>query len=288
MRVIGLVLAAAVGLALPVRADDTDCARLAALVETPTADAVAAGAALIGGALGARLAAEVGRADVDDAVVLLRRAMALRCAPAGGDALVLSPARLAILDDDARFGGARTGKDLGDRLRDRVIAFIEALLESDAMVAFSEQTRTVYLTGLAVVVVVVAWRLRRRRPAGSAATRANDERVGVERQRARAFSALRAEALAVVAHDPRTALLLLRQALLARVGDVDADAARPSRTASEVRARLLVAAGTDVADVVTPALLRFDDAFYGGAVDSDAARALLALVDDAATRLERR
>ena len=262
---------------------DARCARLRLLVAEPVgAEGLARGAALLGGALGERLAREAGRATVDAAWELLTRATQLRCGDDVGvgvdDGDTID---IAALARDPRFHGVRADDDLGDRLFDRAFAWLQGLLESDAMLAFSERTRTVYLTGLAVAGVVVAWRLRRRRrPVQSSDS---DVTAATERRRVQAFSSLRHEAIVAIEDAPRTAMVLLRQALLARVGEIDADAARPSRTANEILARV----STSTAAAVQPALLHFDARFYAGLVDVEAATTLLQLVDDGVARLAR-
>ena len=265
--------------------DDSARRRCAAaqtiLQTTPSTENLAAAAALLPRELAARVLTENGRTDLDGAWRLLRRAVDVSCAvmPGEGDD-VLSTTKLEQLARDPRFVGIRHDDDLSDQLLDQIGAWLERLLESEAMVAFSEQTRTVYLTGLAIVAAVLTWRLRRRRRPTHAA---DDDIVAVRREQARqlAFQALRDDGAALVDSDPRQAALRLRQALLARLGEVDADAARPSRTASEIIARLT----TTVATTVTPALSHFDVSFYGGVFEVDAARTLLRLVDEAAAAL---
>ena len=258
------------------------------VAESPSIDGLTRGAALLPGERSVRVAAEAGRTDVDSAWRLLERATALTCSAADErrprDAL--DDANLEQLATDPRFVGLRHDDDLSDQLLDRIGAWLERLLESDAMVAFSEQTRTIYLTGLAVVAVIVAWRIRRRRRPVHADA---DDIVAGRRDvaRARAFQALRDEGAALVQSDPRAALLRLRQALLARLGEVDVDAARPARTASEIIARLAATSAT-TSTTVTPALRLFDERFYGGDVDVEAATILLGLVDDAAAVLAAR
>ncbi len=178
----------------------------------------------------------------------------------------------------SRFRGLRTEDDFSDKLLDRIWKWIEALLESDGMQLFADNTRVVYLSLLAIVGVVVAIQLLRR---SRRAADYHQTSVGarVERQRLKAFAAWRAEALPLVDDDvtARRALLLLRAALLARVGEEDRDAVTPSRTSTEILQRL---GGLGAA--VAPALSRFDAAFYAGRADAAAARALLIDVDEAA------
>jgi hypothetical protein len=181
---------------------------------------------------------------------------------------------------DPRFTGSRAEEDGLDRLLDRLWRALEALLESEGMQGFANNTRTFYLTGLLVLVAVVGVRLARN--ARRARTlRAEAPGARVERERVRAFAALRAEAHAALGADPRRALLLGRAALLARVGEVDPDAVRPSRTSAEVTAALDPARAACVA----PVLQRFDALFFGGAPDEPGARALLAAIDAAVAAL---
>jgi hypothetical protein len=72
-------------------------------------------------------------------------------------------------------------------------------------------------------------------------------------------------------------MLWLRRALLASVGQVDERAVRPSRTTSEVVARL----PSSLAAVVSPPLHTFDRAFFGAGVgDVDPSAAARALADE--------
>ncbi|MBM4279624.1 MAG: DUF4129 domain-containing protein [Deltaproteobacteria bacterium] len=211
-----------------------------------------------------------------------RTAVHFACAASG-----VADARADIrrLLADPRFAGVRADEDALDRLLDRLWRFLEELLESEVMQSFAHNTRTLYLAALATVAAVVGVRLaRRQRRAGSSAGRVDVVRV--ERERARAFDSWRTEALQTLEVDPRRAALLLRAALLARVGEVDAEAVRPSRTSSEILARLRPRVAPAVAPAIATALALFDALFYGGDVDGAATRRLLAAVDDAVTRID--
>lgn len=186
-----------------------------------------------------------------------RRALSLFC-PAEVDAR-LTPERVRERGRDPRLFGVRDDDDLSDSLSARVGAWLEQLLESDAMIAFSEQTRTVYLSLLALVSLVVGWRLRRRPPPPSSSSTAAHQRL--QQQRALRVDELLAQASAVLEHDPRRAAVLLRQALLVRVGEVqhDDDVLAPSRTTSEICAGV----PAQTAQVVRPILSHFDRVYFG-------------------------
>ncbi len=233
-------------------------------------------------AIGARARDDQGRSGRRSAAVdAAATAVAFACRVDRSAVVTGDPrAEARALLSDPRFSGTRADEDVFDRVLDRVWRWLEVLLASDGMKVFADNTRTIYLTALFVVTLVVGVRLTRN-ARRTQALRAEAPDARVERERARAFSAWRAEAEGALALDPRRALLLARTALLARVGEVDALAVRPSRTSREVLAALTPA----VAACVAPALQRFDAAFFGGSVDADAARALLAAVDDAAVAL---
>lgn len=198
-----------------------------------------------------------------------RRALSLYC-PGGAADARLALERVRELGRDERFSGVRDDDDLGDSLTARLGAWLEQLLESEAMVAFSEQTRTVYLSLLAIVSVVVAWRLRRRPVPSSSTTNATQQRL--QHQRALRVDELLTEAGAVLEHDPRRAALLLRQALLVRIGEVqhDDDVVSPARTTSEVCAQLPL----DAARVVRPVLSHFDRVYFGSSTTAAQTRQL--------------
>ncbi|MDP2341129.1 MAG: hypothetical protein Q8O67_09235 [Deltaproteobacteria bacterium] len=182
---------------------------------------------------------------------------------------------------DSRFGGLRTDDDFSDKLLERLWKYLEAFLGSEGMQLFADNTRVVYLALLALAGGVVAVQLlRRSRRAADGPGRGTGARI--ERQRLKAFAAWRAEALPLLDDDvqARRALLLLRAALLARVGEQDKNAVTPSRTSLEILERLGARAV-----VVAPALHRFDAAFYAGTADKLDARALLVDVDAAAAAL---
>lgn len=181
---------------------------------------------------------------------------------------------------DRRFFGLRTEDNFSEKVKDRLWQLLEQLFESEGMQVFANNTRAIYLSGLAIVASFIAARLllRLRRPAADTALSSSR----VERERHKAFAAWRSEALPLL-DDPaqsRRALLLLRSALLARVGENDGgrDAVKPQRTSTEILLRLAPAVRTAAA----PALALFDDAFYGGRAEPASVRRLLALVDDAA------
>jgi len=244
---------------------------------------VSRAAALLPGPLATRVRDELGRGGVDAALPLLERAVVLGCDAV--DAAPTPAALQALKVADGRFIGVRAD-DVSERLLERLWRFLETLLESEGMQRFSEHTRTVYLLLLAFVCAFVGVRVwRRSRLVGAADTR-GDVVVGVEHQRRAAYATLRDQALARLDADPRAALLLLRRALLVRVGEVDEGAVRPSRTSAEVLARL----PTATANIVAPPLSTFDRAFFGGAAaglddDAAAARRLADEVDAAARAL---
>jgi hypothetical protein len=182
---------------------------------------------------------------------------------------------------DARFRGARSDEDVVDRVLDRLWRWIEATLASEGMQVFADHTRTIYLATLVVVAAFVAIRLARNARRAQALS-GRTPALHVERERARAFAAWRSEAQRMLEEDPRRAVLLARAALLARVGEVDVDAVRPARTSREVLSRL----APDLAAAAGPPLHSFDALFFGGPVDVDAARALLAAVDAAVAAWE--
>jgi hypothetical protein len=212
-----------------------------------------------------------------------RRAIALYCPSAARNA-ALDPARLRALGRDERFSGVRHDDDLGDNLAARFGAWLEQLLESDAMIAFSEQTRTVYLTLLALVSVVVAWRLRRRPPPAHITTAEREQRL--RDKRVLRVDELLREADAVLEHDPRSATLLVRQALLVRVGEVqhDDEVGAPAHTSTEICARL----PATTAQIVGPVLTHFDRVYFGGTTTTTDARGVRDDVKQALRRLETR
>ena len=238
-------------------------------------------------AVAERARSDIGRearleAAVDSAETAVRTACRAPTRRAGDD--VDDAVAVRALLQDSRFGGLRTEDDFSDKLLDRLWKWLEALLESEGMQLFADNTRAVYLGLLAAVAAGVAIQLLRRSRRNPESTNShNDTRI--ERQRKKAFAAWRAEALPLINDDAddvqtRRALLLLRAALLARVGELDNDAVLPSRTSAETLARLGARAV-----VVAPALQRFDAAFYAGAATTSAARALLVDVDAAAAAL---
>jgi hypothetical protein len=246
------------------------------------AGSVTRAAALLPGPLSVRVRDELGRGGVDAALPLLERAVAMDCGVV--EAPPTAAALQALRASDGRFVGVRAD-DLSERLLERLWRFVETLLESEGMQRFSEHTRTVYLLLLAFVCAFVGQRVWRRSRLVSAAPAGHDVEGGVEHRRRAAFSTLRQEALARLDADPRAALLLLRRALLVRVGEVDEGAVRPSRTSAEILARL----GPTTASIVAPPLATFDRAYFGGAAvdvdDAVAARTLAAEVDAAAAAL---
>ena len=232
----------------------------------------------------ARARGDIGRearlgAAVDSAETVIRTA----CVVPAGEGVDDGELALQVqgILQDPRFRGLRTEDDFSDKLLNRLWKWLEAFLESDGMQIFADNTRAVYLGLLALGGVVVAVQLlRRSRRAADGDARVSGARV--ERQRLKAFSVWRAEALPLIDDDDtaRRALLLLRAALLARVGESDKDAVTPSRTSAEILDRL-----GPRGVVVGPALHRFDAAFYAGRADRLAARALLVDVDAAAAAL---
>ncbi len=198
------------------------------------------------------------------------------------DGVASAQADAAQLLRDPRFVGTRADEDAIDRLLDRLWRWIESVLASDGMQSFAGHTRTLYVSALFVVAVVVGLRLARR-ARRARALGAHGTSTRIDRERERAFAAWRADAVVAIDDDPRRAILLLRAALLARVGQMDADAVRPSRTSSEVLARL----PAPLAAILEPALRRFDAVFFGGEVNAAAARGLLVLIDDAVVVVDR-
>lgn len=246
--------------------------------------AIAAAAALLPGPSSVRVRDEVGRGGVEVALALLARSTTIECPTTAMTTATPAPDPAAlrqIVASDGRFLGVRAD-DVSERLLERLQAFIEGILESEGMQRFSEHTRTVYLALLAFVCSFVALRVVRRSRLVAAAGPSTGVVVGVDRVRTAAFSALRNDAMACLDASPRQAVLLLRRALLARVGEVDEGATRPSRTTSEILARL----DDRHADAVAPAFHRFDGAFYSGGVDTAGARAVLEAVDVAVAALQ--
>lgn len=192
----------------------------------------------------------------------------------------------ALVAGDERFTGVRLDRDAFGRLRDRVLAWLEALLESESMLTASEGVRTIFLTiflPLCAFLAFRVWRKERSVLQGGSAPHAT-----VEHRRRRAFAEWRS--LASSSSDHRLAALYWRQALLARVGEksaAGARAVRPSRTTPEILADLQPL-GADGLARVARALRYFDDVYYGGHVDADTLTTLSALVDDAARILDRR
>jgi hypothetical protein len=246
------------------------------------AGAIARVVSLLPGAFADRAENEAGRTDHAGVVDLVARATALTCPPVGpGErptGIDLDSAGLqALKERDPRFGGLRADGSLSDRLLEKLWRFLQGLLESETMQRFSEHTRTIYLSMLAAFGSVLAFRLWRRKGRRAGHDVGDDVVVGVERVRREAFDRCRSEGVAVIDDDPRAALLHLRRALLARVGEIDEGAVTPSRTSRELLLRLPV----EVADVVGPPLACFDDAFFGGHSDVASARAMLVAVDAA-------
>ncbi len=187
-----------------------------------------------------------------------------------------------IMARDPRFGGVRTGDDLIDRIEHRVQAWLASLFESAGLRAYATSARLVYLSLLAVVVLLVAVRLARNFRRTKKARAAARTAAAVIRERTRAFAAWREQAQrALDGGDARGALRAGEAALLARVGELDARAVTPARTHREILRRLRA----DVADTVRPALASFDAMFFGKPAALDDAFAFLRSVDDAARRL---
>ncbi len=234
---------------------------------------------------------DIGReGNLSAAVDAARVAVAVGCSDVVVDANAVS-VDVNALAADPRFGGLRTEDNFSEKVKDRLWKLIEELLESQGMQTFANNTRAIYLAFLASFCGVIAFRLlRRSRQSGGDTGVANTR---VERARQRAFALWRKDALAVLdggnsdgsddAVRARRALLLLRAALLARVGEDAgaAEAVQPQRTTSEIVARL----SPRVAFVAGPVLAAFDDGFYGGAIDVAGARAFVVAVDAAAAAL---
>jgi hypothetical protein len=266
-------------------AQDKRCEAInTALEQARGGDAGAVGrvVSLLPGAFADRAENEAGRTDHAGVVELVTRAAALTCPPPGrGERPTgsdLDSAGLqALKEGDPRFGGLRADRSLSDLLLEKLWRFLQSLLESETMQRFSENTRTIYLSMLAALGSVLAFRLWRRKGRRARHDVGDDVVVGVERVRREAFDRCRSEGVAVIDHDPRAALLHLRRALLARVGEIDEGAVTPSRTSRELLLRL----PAEVADIVGPPLACFDDAFFGGHSDVPSARAMLVAVDAA-------
>jgi len=238
------------------------------------AQSIARAAALLPTPMASRVADEVGRTNVDGALRSLRAATALACPSALRTTEV--SALVALRDSDERFTGLRVDESVADRLLERLWAFVEKLLESEAMQRFSEHTRTVYLSLLAGVLALVGFRVWRGQSRGAALAVGADS-ARVTRERRDAYDRCHSDAVNAVDVDPRRALLLARRALLARVGEVDHGAYKPSRTSTE----LLQAVVARLRPHIEPALAAFDDAFYGKDADAADARAVIAAVEAA-------
>lgn len=239
-------------------------------------------AALLPGPLSQRVRDELGRGGVEAGLPLLERALDVTCG-ARADAPSMSTLQALRAGDD-RFVGVRSD-DLSERMLDKLWRALETLFESEAMQRFSEQTRTVYVTLLGAVVVFVAVRVWRR--SRKAVSLEGGQGIGgrVEHRRRATFAELRDRASLAIDRDPRAAMLWLRRALLACVGDIDERAVRPSRTSAEIVARLT----PSVAILVAPPLQTFDRAFFGADVgdvdEQQAARVLASEVDAAAAAI---
>jgi hypothetical protein len=231
---------------------------------------------------------EVGRAgDTAQAPIALGQVAAAAC-PKQVEVDAKAALQAALADE--RLGGLRTEAGFVDRLLERAWLWVQGLLESEGMQRFAESTRAVYLSILAGIGAVVAWRLFR--PQGRHArqrTAATEEQV--ERARARLFAALQKDAVAALERgEAREACLLLRQALLRRIGEVEAEASHPARTATEILQALHRTHQTlaKLDGPVAKALHVFDDAFYRGQTTVADARAVLAAVEAAAAWLKLR
>ena len=212
-------------------------------------------------------------------------AVAVRVGCDGGvvDDVAAAKARVQALIKDPRFGGLRTEENFSEKLKDRLWRWFERLLESDAMQGFADNTRLVYIVILSTIGSLVAARLLMRARKNARDDAASSQSMKVERARQRAFALWRADALPLVDDDAqaRRALMLLRAALLARVGESDKDAVKPQRTSTEILERL----SPHAREMTTPALSFFDDAWYAGDASSQSSKALLQLVDAAAAAL---
>jgi hypothetical protein len=215
--------------------------------------------------------------DLSAALLTASTAIAFSCTTGPMDDL---RSEAAALLTDPRFRGVRNDEDAVDRLLDRLWRFLESFLESEGMQGFAASTRTVYLSLLVVGVVFVFARLtwQRRWRRGSKTV---DASVTVEGTRVLAFWDWHAMAMAALPHEPRRAALCARAALLARVGERDGDAILPSRTGSEIVARL----PTEVAGLVAGPLQRFDALFYGVVINEAEARAFLEDIERSAESL---
>jgi hypothetical protein len=142
----------------------------------------------------------------------------------------------------------------------------------------------VYLSLLAIVSVVVAWRLRRRPPPANSTTTEREQRL--RHQRALRVDELLRDADTTLEHSPRHATLLLRQALLVRVGEVqhDDDVTAPAHTSTEICARLPMT----TVQLVGPVLSHFDRVFFGGNTTTTDARGVREDVVSALQQLETR
>ncbi len=272
------MFAAALALVTVFASDIDACASIRAQAQAAhDASSLARAAALLPQPMAQQVAGEVGRADLPRALITLRTAAALAC-PANSTAPDTA-ALTSLRDSDERFFGVRVDESVLDRLLERLWALLESLLESETMQRFSEHTRTVYLTLLAIVVVLVAFRVSRGPRASTAENAVDNARI--ERLRKDAYARCREQAIALVDSDARTALLWARRALLARVGEVDEGAVMPQHTSTEV----LAALDERTATIAAPALHAFDAAFYGDDATSAHARAVLEHVERAHTAL---
>lgn len=230
----------------------------------------------------ARARAVVGAdGDFGAALSVLAAAAAEACAPTSDvDGAAAAASVRELIARDARFAGVRRGDDLLDRLRHKLFLWLTQLFETEGMQRFAGGTRTLFFAALVVVALVVALRvaLRLRRRAATPASPSSS----VEAARAEAFSALRADAEERLRRqDARGALMVGARALLVRVGEQDARAARAARTHREVLAGL----APPVASAVAPALGAFERALFAEEATVAQAGRFLALVDDAAAHV---
>lgn len=228
------------------------------------------------------LAGEEGTLERSFAVLRLAVDDSCAGAPSGVDAASLAAGVRALIAADERFGGVRKGDDVIDRFLHKVWLALARLLESEGMRRYAGSARVIYFLVLLGVfsfigarVVAALWRSRTRQ----------DEQVApaaAEALRRKAFAAWRADAAQALARgDARAALRAGQAALLARVGELVAGAVTPARTHREIVARL----DARVAEVVSPALLVFDAAYFGKDAGLDDAARFLAEIDGAEARL---
>jgi hypothetical protein len=239
-----------------------------------------------------------GLAGADGGVELAFEALTLAvddACPAGApivDARAAQEQVAGILKNDPRFGGGvRDGDDIVDRIREKIGRWLVTLFESEGMQKYAGNVRVLYFVALLAGIGFIASRVVRalRR---SVAVDDDRARAVVEGRRRKAFESWRAEAeAALTAGDARGAFFAGRNALLARLGELDdkldgklvGAAAMPARTHREILARV----PDDVAIALMPPLRSFDVNVYAREAEVGDARVFLTEVDAAERSLVR-